>query len=114
MNILFVNYEYPPIGAGAASASNHMAEEMTRAGHFVGILTSSYKGVKGESKEGDIHIYRCRSVRKKQFQSNIFEMVSFMVSASFVVGKLIRQWKIDHLIVFFSFLSETIKEIDSS
>ena len=103
MNLLFVNYEYPPIGAGAASASKHIAEEMTRQGHFVGILTSSFGKLKGESKEGSVIVYRCKSLRKKQFQSNIFEMLAFMVSSSFALGKLIKKWKIDHLVVFFSF-----------
>ena len=103
MNILIVNYEYPPIGGGAASASKQMAEEMTRQGHFVGVLTSSYKELRGEKKEGEVVVYRCKSVRKQQFQSNIFEMMSYIFTASFVVGKLIRKWKIDHTIVYFSF-----------
>lgn len=103
MNILIVNYEYPPIGGGAASASKQMAEEMTRQGHFVGVLTSAFQDLKGEAKEGEVVVYRCKSVRKKQFQSNIFEMLSFIFKASFVIGKLIRKWKIDHSIVYFSF-----------
>jgi len=103
MNILIVNYEYPPIGGGAASASRQMAEEMTRLGHFVGILTSSFKEMKGETKEGDVVVYRCKSIRKKQFQSNVFEMLSYIFSAAFMVGKLISKWKIDHTIVYFSF-----------
>jgi glycosyltransferase involved in cell wall biosynthesis len=80
-----------------------MAEELTRMGHFVGILTSAYQELSGESKEGDVVVYRCNSIRKKQFQSNIFEMLSFIFKASFVIGKLIRKWKIDHTIVYFSF-----------
>jgi glycosyltransferase involved in cell wall biosynthesis len=103
MNILIVNYEYPPIGGGAASASKQMAEEMTRQGHFVGVLTSSYHELRGEKKEGEVSVYRCKSVRKQQFQSNIFEMLSYIFTASFVVGRLIRKWKIDHIIVYFSF-----------
>jgi glycosyltransferase involved in cell wall biosynthesis len=102
MNILLVNYEYPPIGAGAATASKYLAEEMARAGHFVGVLTSSFGELKGETQDGAVHVYRCRSRRKKQFQSDVFEMLSFIVSASFRVGKLIKKWNIDHLIVFFA------------
>ena len=103
MNILIVNYEYPPIGGGAASASKQMAEELTRQGHFVGVLTSAYHDLRGETKEGDVIVYRCNSARKQQFQSNVFEMLSYIFKASFVIGKLIKKWKIDHTIVYFSF-----------
>jgi glycosyltransferase involved in cell wall biosynthesis len=103
MNILIVNYEYPPIGGGAASASKQMAEELIRQGHFVGVLTSGYQELRGETREGNVVVYRSNSIRKKQFQSNIFEMLSFIFKAIFVIGKLIRKWKIDHTIVYFSF-----------
>jgi glycosyltransferase involved in cell wall biosynthesis len=103
MNILIINYEYPPIGGGAASASKYMAEELVRQGHFAGVLTSSYKQLKGETIEKGVAVYRCKAIRRQQFQSNISEMISFIFSASFTAGKLIRKWNIDHAVVFFSF-----------
>jgi glycosyltransferase involved in cell wall biosynthesis len=103
LNILLINYEYPPIGAGAASSTYHIGQELTLMGHKVTVLTSSYKDFRGWSADQGIEMYRCRSIRRRDFQSNLFEMMTFLFSAFFCIGKIIKKQKTDGLIVFFSF-----------
>ena len=40
MNILIVNYEFPPIGAGGGKASQKIAEQLVETGHTVRVITS--------------------------------------------------------------------------
>ncbi len=103
MNILLINYEFPPIGAGAATATYHIAKCLVRQGHEISVLTSSFKNLKGWAKEDGIKVFRCLSLRKKAGQSNLTEMFLFVLSAFLVLPKILREQKIDYMIIFFSF-----------
>src|SRR5689334_22919634 len=79
MRFLLVNYEYPPIGAGAANATRHIAQCLLAQGHHVGVLTAAFGDLRGWSEDHGLSIYRCRCLRKSPERSNIVEMTSFMV-----------------------------------
>lgn len=108
MNVLIINYEFPPVGGGAANASFFIAKELQKLGHKVVILTSKYKDLKGYSHQDDLHIYRINALRKSLHKSNIFEMMSFVISAFSCIGGIIRKNKIDKAIVFFTIPSGLI------
>ena len=40
MKILLLNYEFPPLGGGAAKATFNIAKELAGLGHSVDVLTS--------------------------------------------------------------------------
>ncbi|MBF0118231.1 MAG: glycosyltransferase family 4 protein [Desulfobacterales bacterium] len=103
MKILLINYEYPPIGGGASNATHNIGKALFKKGHEVFVLTSNFQKLKGLTIEDDIYVYRCLALRKKAFQSNVIEMFSYVLSASILIPKLIKKYKIDSLIVFFSF-----------
>ncbi|MFH1295687.1 MAG: glycosyltransferase, partial [Bacteroidota bacterium] len=103
MNFLLINYEYPPIGAGAATATYHIAKEIVKAGNSVTVLTSQYRDKKGAEEENGINVIRCRSLRKNAEQSNIAEMLCFLLSASLSLPSVVKRHKIESAIVFFSF-----------
>ena len=46
MNILLINYEYPPIGGGAATATAAIAGHLASLGHAVTVLTSRFRDLK--------------------------------------------------------------------
>ena len=103
MNILIINYEYPPIGAGAARQNHYMAHELVNQGHDVMVLTAAYQDLKGISNENGVRIWRLPSRRKKKNQSNLLEMLSYVFWALIYLKKAIRENKTDKIIVFFSF-----------
>jgi glycosyltransferase involved in cell wall biosynthesis len=103
MNILLVNYEYPPIGGGAATATAAIAEHLTSLGHAVTVLTSRFHDLKGSIREGDVQVVRCSAIRKRPDRSGILEMFSYLVSAGLMLGSVIRKHRIEASIVFFSF-----------
>lgn len=103
MKLLLVNYEYPPVGGGAATATRHIAKALSGQGHSVTVLTSAYKNKRWIEFEGDVRIIRCPSVRKKDYRSNIFEMFTYLVSAFFFIPFVARKYDVEGAIVFFSF-----------
>lgn len=103
MNILLINYEYPPIGGGAATAAAAIARHLASLGHSVTVLTSQFGKLKGIIREGDVQVVRCTAIRRYPDRSGILEMFSFLVSAGLMLGSLIRKYCIEASIVFFSF-----------
>jgi glycosyltransferase involved in cell wall biosynthesis len=103
MRILLINYEYPPIGGGAATATAAIAGHLTSLGHAVTVLTSRFRNLRGEIREGDVRVLRCPAIRKRPDRSGIIEMLSFLISAFLILGSVIRRHRIEASIVFFSF-----------
>src|SRR3954453_13825963 len=58
MQILFANYEYPPIGGGGGVVMAALAAELTKRGHDVTVLTSQAFGLPGESVEDGVRVIR--------------------------------------------------------
>ena len=58
MTYLLINYEYPPLGGGAATASKNLGEALTRRGNRVVVLTSAYKHLHGVADEDRITVIR--------------------------------------------------------
>ena len=103
MNILLINYEYPPIGGGAATATAAIAGHLASLGHAVTVLTSRFRDLKGAIREGNVQVMRCPAIRKCPDRSGILEMLSFLLSAGLLLGSLIRKHRIGAAIIFFSF-----------
>ena len=104
MNILLLNYEYPPIGAGAATATYEIARELVKLGHQPVVLTSQFGELRGtEVSEDGVKVIRIGSMRSKAESCSIVEMSSFMALASIKIRSVVRREKIDSAIAFFSF-----------
>src|SRR5215475_8606975 len=94
---LLINYEYPPLGGGAATASRNLAVALTRRGNRVIVLTSclprSGGGVRrsafgvwrlafggtsppGGSDEEGVTVIRVPACRKSVHRSGIIQMTA--------------------------------------
>jgi glycosyltransferase involved in cell wall biosynthesis len=102
MNLLLINYEYPPIGAGAANATYYMAKSFAEAGHQVVVLTAGYKEKIGYEFENGVHVYRVPSRREKISSSSVREMLSYLWQAKKQLGNVVKKHKIEKAIIFFS------------
>lgn len=102
MRILLINYEYPPIGAGAATATQAMAREFQKAGCAVTVLTAGFAGFPPNEIVDGVKIRRVRSIRRSAHCSNVFEMGSFLFAAMLALPSLVRRDKIEGCIAFFS------------
>ena len=77
LNILILNYEYPPLGGGAGIVTKHLAEEFVKMNHSVVVVTTWFPGEAEFFTDGKITIVRLKSLRKNTYQSNPLEMFSW-------------------------------------
>ena len=83
MNILLVNYEFPPMGGGASVATFNIAKQLVRLGHSVDILTSKIKGQKSKEKIEGVTVYRVTSFRHSIHNCGMCGAFSFLFFAAF-------------------------------
>ena len=103
MNILLINYEYPPVGGGSATAACHIAGSLVLMDHNVFVLTSSTTRIKGPAHERGIVVYRVPALRRRDWETSLLEMLTFNISAFAVLPRLIKKHRIQGVLAFFSF-----------
>lgn len=87
MNILMLNYEFPPLGGGASPVSYDIAKHLVCRGHQVTIVTMGYRGLlKYEECEG-IQIHRVRCLRTKEMVCYPWEQLTYIISAIIYITK---------------------------
>lgn len=101
--VLIINYEYPPIGAGAANAAFHLAENLVGKVEKVAVLTAAFGTTAAYSVENGVHIHRVKSLRQRADRSNMLEMALFTFLAMPRMFQIFRKFKISRSVVFFSF-----------
>jgi glycosyltransferase involved in cell wall biosynthesis len=108
MRLLLVNYEYPPVGGGSATATEAIAEALARLGHQVVVMTGRSPELAVASGESGVTVHRIPSWRRDIHRSSILEMISFLASGLIFSSGIIRKHKVEASIVFFSFPSGPI------
>jgi glycosyltransferase involved in cell wall biosynthesis len=102
MKFLLINYEYPPIGAGAATASQAIAQNLFRLGHQVTVLTARHADLPAIRVEDGVTVRRLKCVRRYPDRCTIVEMASFVASAFLCLQSIVRASRPDAVIAFFS------------
>src|SRR5436309_2236713 len=65
MRVLLINYELPPIGAGAGNATAHIARYLAATGVHVRVLTSQFRGLPVRECRDGYEIWRAPSIRER-------------------------------------------------
>lgn len=112
MKILFLNYEYPPLGGGAANATAYLLDEFSRMlDVHVDLVTSSVDDVYHRETLSDaIVIHRLpigKNAKNLHFQS-IKDLLVYSFKAYFFARKLLKQEKYDVVQAFFTVPSGAI------
>jgi len=101
MRILFITYEFPPIGGGGGRAAWQIARRLVRRGHDVKILTSLLASLaESEEREG-VAIRRIRVRRKRAEECPPRELLSFMRRSMPAASRMARQFGPDVTCAFF-------------
>jgi glycosyltransferase involved in cell wall biosynthesis len=108
VKFLLVNHEYPPVGAGAATAIEAIARNLSALGHDVTVLTANYDSLPGCRTEEGVSVRRIKCIRQRPDRSNLFEMLTFLVVALLSLPSILRRDQPNGLIVFFSLPSGPI------
>ncbi len=111
MRILVLNYEYPPLGGGAAVATAALAQGLLDHGVAVDVVTAG-AGVHMERRapdrpaeaatEGGLTVYRVKSRRTGIHEAGMGDAASYLVAALPVIRRLLRTHTYDAVHVFFS------------
>jgi len=100
MRLLLVNYEYPPVGGGAATATRSLARCFSQLGHSVTVLTSGLDADAGEREEDGIRVQRLKTGRSRLDRASMREMLAFVLHG--LLRLLRTRERPDAAIVFFS------------
>lgn len=102
MNILLINYEFPPIGGGAGNATMFIARALANDGHKAVVLTAAFAGDAGLRVEEGVWVSRISCRRRRMDRASAVEMLSFVATAWRAALAVSRQHRIEAVIVFFS------------
>ena len=87
MNILVLNYEFPPLGGGAAPVSRDISFQYSRLGHKVVVLTMGYKDLPAYEVIEGAEIYRLKCWRSKKSSCMPWEQYTYLLA----VKRFMRQ-----------------------
>ncbi|MBF6612636.1 MAG: glycosyltransferase family 4 protein [Chloroflexi bacterium] len=101
IRILLLNYEFPPLGGGAATASAEIARHLVRRGVEVAVLTSHFKGLPRKEERDGYTIYRVPAMRRNIDRCSVPEMAAYIAGAALPALRLASSFKPDLMHVFF-------------
>ncbi len=102
MNILIINYEFPPIGGGGSKASYELAKRLVEMGHGITVLTGLYGGAKRVECIDGVTVRRVPSWRKSIHDCGLRGAVSFLLTALPALRRLLKTEQFDITHYFFS------------
>jgi glycosyltransferase involved in cell wall biosynthesis len=81
LNILVLNYEYPPLGGGAGPVCQQLCELFVRRGHAVDVVTMSHSSLPRRDEKNGVRVTRVPSLRRRPDICGTHEMLSYVLSA---------------------------------
>ncbi len=115
MKILTLNYEFPPVGGGAAPVSFDLARALAGLGHSVDVVTMRWKNLPAVEMIDGIRIYRTPALRARPDVCRTHELATYLLGAAGKTLRLARQNRYDiihaHFIIPTSPLAVWIKKI---
>lgn len=79
MKILMLNYEYPPVGGGAAPVTAQLGEHLVQSGHTVDVITMRYKDLPHSEIRNGVRIFRTPSLRTRPDICRTHEMATYLI-----------------------------------
>ena len=95
MNILMINYEYPPLGGGGGVFTNQLAEALAER-HAITVITSRIGDLKREETIKGVELKRVAvPLRKDRNVASLTSMLGFFPSSFWVGRKLLQRRHFD-------------------
>lgn len=98
MNILILNYEFPPLGGGAAPVCKDISIQLRRQGHEVTVLTMGFKNLPSYEEIQGIRVYRLQCLRREKNVCKPWEQYSYLLAVRRFMRKhmLARHYDVCH------------------
>jgi glycosyltransferase involved in cell wall biosynthesis len=95
LRLLFLNYEFPPVGGGAAYASLATARELVSMGHRVDFLTMATRGAEHNQEIDGVQVHRVPGHRRGVHDIGIPGALSFVAFAAARLRSLAKHNRYD-------------------
>ncbi len=95
MNILVLNYEFPPIGGGGSPVSYDISKRLADRGHNIHVVTMKYGDLPVDEDKDGMHIHRVKCLRKQAFVCHPWEQLTYIISAIIYLRKYIKNNHVD-------------------
>jgi glycosyltransferase involved in cell wall biosynthesis len=93
MRILVLNFEFPPLGGGAAPVSYELSRRYVERGHSVDLVTMGYDSLPLEEVVEGIRVIRVPCLRSRKEICGAHELLTFVISATI---HLVRRLRHEH------------------
>lgn len=103
MKLLLVNYEYPPLGGGAATATRALARSLTGLGVDVHVLTSGAPGLPGAETGEGFRVERLWTGRRHRDRCGLAGMALFLAAALIRLPGVLWRGGFGGAVLFFGF-----------
>ncbi|MEJ5260305.1 MAG: glycosyltransferase family 4 protein [Anaerohalosphaeraceae bacterium] len=103
MNILTLNYEFPPIGGGAAPVTLELCRQFVRLGHSTDVVTMRFGDLPVLDEIDGVRVYRVPAFRRRPDLCRIPEMASYLVGARPTIRRLLGANRYDVIHTHFIF-----------
>jgi len=105
IHLLMLNFEFPPIGGGAANAHYYLLKEYAGSKELtIDVLTSAPNpGFSKENFAGNITVYKVGLHKKNLHYWRKVEVLEWLIKAGFYYRRLLRQGDFDLVHAFFGF-----------
>lgn len=96
MNVLVLNYEYPPLGGGGGVVCAEIAEELAAASHRVVVVTSAHGDLPRLERRRGVEIHRVPVLgRKRLAAASTVSLLSYPLAAFRTARRLVRNEPFD-------------------
>lgn len=95
MRILVLNYEFPPLGGGAAPVSRDIAYQYSKMGHQVTVLTMGYGKLPAFEVVEGVEIYRLKCWRSRKSACKPWEQYTYILAVKMFMKKHMKTCEYD-------------------
>lgn len=95
MRVLIFNYEFPPIGGGAGTATANIARCLAARGDQVLVLTSRFGKLPVRERRDNFEIVRVPVIRRQAFRCTPAEMLTYLAGGFWPTLAAGRRWRPD-------------------
>lgn len=95
MNILVLNYEFPPLGGGAAPVSRDIAYQYSKMGHKAVVVTMGYGDLPSYEISEGVEIYRLKCWRSRKSACMPWEQYTYIMAVRKFMRRHMKQRRYD-------------------
>ncbi len=95
MNILVLNYEFPPIGGGGSAVCYEVSKRLAQRGHSIDVVTMYFTDLPKEEVVDGLRVHRVKCLRSDAHVCRPWEQFTYIISAIRYIKKSINIDSVD-------------------